>query len=166
MSHNVDFATYSRTGVFWRGGLLHSVSGVSYWTLQAGIVGHLRPYANNGRILLVILFPRDPAAVTVLDSNDVWAFYAGMSRHDIWHLGVDQQYPGVFRAPATRQNPYYTMHQWTSPLPLGKTWERTVLTPGRIRVSARCLLARQCRHGGRHTGQRECYTGAPERVWI
>ena len=52
MSHNVDFATYSRTGVFWRGGLLHSVSGVSYWTLWAGIVGHLRPYANNGR------FPR------------------------------------------------------------------------------------------------------------
>src|SRR4029434_6606934 len=55
MSHNVDFATYSRTGVFWRGGLLHSVSGVSYWTLQTGIVGHLRPYANNGRIPLVIL---------------------------------------------------------------------------------------------------------------
>src|SRR4029450_6790605 len=49
MSYNVDFATYPRTGVFWRGGLLHSVSGVSYWTLQAGIVGHLRPYANNGR---------------------------------------------------------------------------------------------------------------------
>ena len=50
-SHNVDFTTYPRTGVFWRGGLLHSVSGVSYWTLQAGIVGHLRPYANNGRLL-------------------------------------------------------------------------------------------------------------------
>jgi hypothetical protein len=49
MSHNIDFATYPRTGVFWRGGLLHSVSGVSYWTLWAGIVGHLRPYANNGR---------------------------------------------------------------------------------------------------------------------
>jgi hypothetical protein len=48
---------------------------------------------------LVILFPRDTAAVTVLDANDVWAFYAGMSRHDIWHLGVDQQYPGGFRAP-------------------------------------------------------------------
>ena len=47
--------TYSRTGVFWRGGLLHSVSGVSYWTLQEGIVGHLRPYANNGRFLLVLL---------------------------------------------------------------------------------------------------------------
>src|SRR4029450_9686174 len=51
MSHNVDFATYSRTGVFWRGGLLHSVSGVSYWTLRTGIVGHLRPYVNNGRFL-------------------------------------------------------------------------------------------------------------------
>jgi hypothetical protein len=51
MSHNVDFATYSRTGVFWRGGLLHSVSGVSYWTLRAGIVGHLRPYVNNGGFL-------------------------------------------------------------------------------------------------------------------
>ena len=47
------------------------------------------------------------------------------------------------------------MRQWTSPLPLGKTWERTVLTLGRIRVSAQCLLARQCRHGGSHTGQRE-----------
>jgi hypothetical protein len=69
--------------------------------------------------------------------------------------GVDQQYLGVFRAPATRQNPYCTMRQWTSPLPLGKTWERTVLTPGRIRVSAQCLLARQCRHGGSHTGQRK-----------
>ena len=33
---------------FGEGGLLHSVSGVSYWTLRAGIVGHLRPYANNG----------------------------------------------------------------------------------------------------------------------
>jgi len=55
MSHNIDFATYPRTGVFWRGGLLHSVSGVSYWTLWAGIVGHLRPYANNGRILLANL---------------------------------------------------------------------------------------------------------------
>jgi hypothetical protein len=52
MSHNIDFATYSRTGVFWRGGLLHSVSEVSYWTLWAGVVGHLRPYTNNGRILL------------------------------------------------------------------------------------------------------------------
>src|SRR5262249_40454132 len=51
---------------------------------------------KNLRILLVILFPRDTAAVTVLDSNDVWAFYEGMSRHDIWHLGVDQQYPFVF----------------------------------------------------------------------
>jgi hypothetical protein len=51
-SHNIDFATYPRTGVFWRGGLLHSVSGVSYWTLWAGIVGHLRPYANNGRFLM------------------------------------------------------------------------------------------------------------------
>ena len=50
---------------------------------------------ENGRILLVILFPRDTAAVTALDSNDVWAFNEGMSRHDIWHLGVDQQYPGV-----------------------------------------------------------------------
>jgi hypothetical protein len=30
MSHNIDFATYPRTGMFWRGGLLHSVSGVSY----------------------------------------------------------------------------------------------------------------------------------------
>src|SRR5262245_45496928 len=47
------------------------------------------------RILLVILFPRDTAAVTALDSNDVWAFNEGMSRHDIWHLGVDQQYPPV-----------------------------------------------------------------------
>jgi hypothetical protein len=48
---------------------------------------------------LVILFPRDTAAVTVLDSNDIWAFYAGMSRHDIWHLGVDQQYPPVISTP-------------------------------------------------------------------
>ena len=32
-----------------------------------------------GRILLVILFPRDTAAVTALDSSDFWAFNEGMS---------------------------------------------------------------------------------------
>src|SRR4030095_9225233 len=31
----------ARSTAVWRWGLLHSVSGVSYWTLRAGIVGHL-----------------------------------------------------------------------------------------------------------------------------
>jgi len=34
---------------------------------------------NNARILLVILFPRDTAAVTAWDSSDFWAFNEGMS---------------------------------------------------------------------------------------
>src|SRR5262245_64561701 len=38
----------ARSTAVWRGGLLHRVSGVSYWTLRAGIVGHLRPYATTG----------------------------------------------------------------------------------------------------------------------
>src|SRR4029453_18066440 len=84
MSHNIDFATYPRTGVFWRGGLLHSVSGVSYWTLWAGIVGHLRPYANNGRILLVIQFPRDTATVTALHSQGLWAFNDSLCEALFW----------------------------------------------------------------------------------
>src|SRR5262249_47348484 len=48
------FATYPCTGVFWRGGLLHSISGMSCWTLWAGIVGHLWPYANNGGFLMTL----------------------------------------------------------------------------------------------------------------
>jgi hypothetical protein len=67
------------------------------------------------------------------------------------HLGVDQQYPGVFRAYAARANPCCTMRQQTSPLPLGKTLGQTGLTPGRIRVSAQCLMAHQRHHGGRCT---------------
>jgi hypothetical protein len=34
---------------------------------------------KNERILLVILFPRDTAAVTALDPSDFWAFNEGMS---------------------------------------------------------------------------------------
>ena len=41
----------------------------------------------NGRILLVILFPRDTAAVTALDSRDFWAFNAGMSEACFSALG-------------------------------------------------------------------------------
>jgi hypothetical protein len=36
-------------------------------------------YQTNARILLVILFLRDTAAVTALDSSDFWAFNEGMS---------------------------------------------------------------------------------------
>jgi len=64
---------------------------------------------------------------------------------------VGQQYPGVFRAYAARANPCCTMRQQTSPLPLGKTLGQTGLTPGRIRVSAQCLMAHQRHHGGRCT---------------
>src|SRR5262245_31628242 len=58
VSHNLDFAIYPRTGVSWQGGLLHSVSGVSYWTLRAGIVGHLRPCALIGRYSDARIFSR------------------------------------------------------------------------------------------------------------
>ena len=78
MSHNIDFATYPRTGVFWRGGLLHSVSGVSYWTLWTGIVGHIRPYANNGRILLVNLFQSSKSTCSRGSFFNFFAFKEGM----------------------------------------------------------------------------------------
>ena len=39
----------------------------------------LRRCTKNARILLVILFPCDTAAVTALDSSDFWAFNDGMS---------------------------------------------------------------------------------------
>jgi hypothetical protein len=35
--------------------------------------------SKNRRILLAILFPRDTATVTALDSSDFWVFNAGMS---------------------------------------------------------------------------------------
>ena len=87
VSHNVDFTTYSRTGVFWRGGLLHSVSGVSYWTLRRGIVGHLRPYANNGRILLVNPFQSSRSTFYRGSLLSFFAFKEGMLGTPISVLG-------------------------------------------------------------------------------
>src|SRR2546425_4744341 len=60
---------------------------------------------------------------------------------------VGQQYPGVFRADAARENPCGTRRQRTSPLSLGKTLRQMGLTPDRIRGSAHCILARPCAHG-------------------
>jgi hypothetical protein len=68
----------ARSTAVWRGGLLHSVSGVSYWTLRAGIVGHLRSYAHNGRILLANLFQGSRSTLFCVSFPSVFAFHTGM----------------------------------------------------------------------------------------
>jgi hypothetical protein len=70
--------------------------GTGFWTRRREVSGHEGLCAFNGRILLVILFPRDAAAVTALDSSDFGPSTKACPRHDFRHLGVDQQYPPVF----------------------------------------------------------------------
>ena len=50
-----------------------------------GRIGHREPL--NARILLVILFPRDVAAITVWDSRESWAFNEGTFEAQFSALG-------------------------------------------------------------------------------
>ena len=80
-----------------------------------------------------------------------------------WPLTARVDLTGVFRAGAARENPCDTKRQQTSPLPLGKTPGQTGLTLGRIKVSASCLLVRQCHYGGRRTDPYEHAIQVPQR---
>jgi hypothetical protein len=60
------------------------LSFLAYFTGYTAALTHCQ---LNGRILLVILFPRDTAAVTVLDSRDFWAFNEGIYEVQFSELG-------------------------------------------------------------------------------
>src|SRR5215467_6806777 len=58
--------------------LRYTGAGMSYWTLWAGIVGHLRPYANKGRILLANLLQGSRSTFSCASFPSVFAFQEGM----------------------------------------------------------------------------------------
>jgi hypothetical protein len=68
---------------------LYPAAGALQRPLVPRIIEAILPlrYTDNARILLVILFPRDTAAVTVLDSRDFWAFNEGIYEVQFSELG-------------------------------------------------------------------------------
>jgi hypothetical protein len=78
------------------GGLLARADGTGIWTQRQMVSGHLRPYANNGRILLVNPLQSSRSTFSRGSLLSFFAFKEGMLGTPISVLGVDQQYPGVF----------------------------------------------------------------------
>ena len=69
---------------------------MSYWTLWAGIVGHLRPYANNGRILLANLLQGSGSTFACVCFPSFFAFQDGM-----W----DTQFSALLSSPTVTHEP-------------------------------------------------------------
>jgi hypothetical protein len=134
-------------------GYLHAADGSSFCTDGDGITVYVGRCASNGRILLVILFPRDTATVTALDFRDFWAFNDSNARHYFRHVEDDQQYPGGYCWSSPKYRNGCAQHAFFE----GKKAEQTssrkstsrTLKGGWPTVSGRFLLVlRECSDAG------------------